>query len=303
VAVNFPVSLDTLTNPAGTQTLDNPDHAEQHANANDIVEALEAKVGIDSSAVTTSHDYKLSTVTGSDKAVSVAGTQTLTSKTLTSPTITTGVVATSLDMNGTKLILDADADTSITADTDDQIDVEIAAADDFRFTANLFAALPGSAIRTPSATAFKSRNNADGADIDLIAANSSDQTTIGQNSVRATRFVMIDPSVTVLNTNPGDTNWNDLDVTSTTSANTFAIAATMAVNASSADRSGFARVNGSSDAQGILTVKVEAPIAGVTHTQSFIVGVDTGQILEWSVDNADVAGFRIVINGYWEYVD
>ena len=38
------------------------------------------------------------------------------------------------------LILDADGDTSITADTDDQIDVKIAGADDFKFTANTFTA-------------------------------------------------------------------------------------------------------------------------------------------------------------------
>jgi len=46
-----------------------------------------------------------------------------------SPTITAGTIATSLDMNANELILDADADTSITADTDDQIDVKVAGAD------------------------------------------------------------------------------------------------------------------------------------------------------------------------------
>ena len=51
-----------------------------------------------------------------------------------------------LDINGQKLILDADADTSITSDTDDQIDVEISGADDFRFTANTLTALSGSTI-------------------------------------------------------------------------------------------------------------------------------------------------------------
>ena len=34
-----------------------------------------------------------------------------------------------IDLNGTELILDADADTSITADTDDQIDIRIAGTD------------------------------------------------------------------------------------------------------------------------------------------------------------------------------
>jgi len=51
-----------------------------------------------------------------------------------------------LDINGTELKLDADADTSITADTDDQIDVKIAGADDFTITANKFDALAGSNI-------------------------------------------------------------------------------------------------------------------------------------------------------------
>jgi len=48
------------------------------------------------------------------------------------------------DLDGNELILDADADTSITADTDDQIDIKIAGADDFTFTANAFNVLTGS---------------------------------------------------------------------------------------------------------------------------------------------------------------
>jgi len=50
------------------------------------------------------------------------------------------------DINGDELILDADADTSITADTDDQIDIRIAGADDFQFTANTFLVQTGSKI-------------------------------------------------------------------------------------------------------------------------------------------------------------
>lgn len=58
------------------------------------------------------------------------------------------IAGTTTDLNGKKLILDADADTSITADTDDQIDIEISGADDFKFTANTFTALSGSTIAT-----------------------------------------------------------------------------------------------------------------------------------------------------------
>tara|TARA_A100001388_G_scaffold254983_1_gene219121 strand:- start:568 stop:1998 length:1431 start_codon:yes stop_codon:yes gene_type:complete len=52
----------------------------------------------------------------------------------------------SVDMNGTELVLDADGDTSITADTDDQIDIKIAGADDFAFKANTFEVQTGSNI-------------------------------------------------------------------------------------------------------------------------------------------------------------
>jgi hypothetical protein len=59
MATNFPTSLDSLTNPAAGDSLSSPSHAGQHANVNDAVEALEAKVGVDGSAVTTSLDYKV----------------------------------------------------------------------------------------------------------------------------------------------------------------------------------------------------------------------------------------------------
>jgi len=62
MASNFPTSLDNFTNPTSTDTLDSPPHDVQHSDANDAIESLQAKVGIDSSAVTTSHDYKISTV-------------------------------------------------------------------------------------------------------------------------------------------------------------------------------------------------------------------------------------------------
>ena len=57
------------------------------------------------------------------------------------------------DLDGNEFILDADADTSITADTDDQIDIKIAGADDFQFTANTFTAQSGSTIAAQALTA------------------------------------------------------------------------------------------------------------------------------------------------------
>jgi hypothetical protein len=56
--------------------------------------------------------------------------------------------ASELDLNGAsdKLILDADGDTTISADTDDQIDIKIGGADDFAFKANNFEVQSGSTI-------------------------------------------------------------------------------------------------------------------------------------------------------------
>jgi cytoskeletal protein CcmA (bactofilin family) len=57
------------------------------------------------------------------------------------------------DLNGNTLTLDADGDTDITSDTDDQIDIRIAGADDFQFTANTFTAQAGSTIAAQALTA------------------------------------------------------------------------------------------------------------------------------------------------------
>ncbi len=62
MATLYPTSLDALTNPTATDSTTTVSHADQHANANDAIEALQAKVGIDSSAVTSSLDYRVATL-------------------------------------------------------------------------------------------------------------------------------------------------------------------------------------------------------------------------------------------------
>jgi len=76
---------------------------------------------------------ELYTLLGTGSALTTGLSATASVVTLTAP-----VIATSLDLNGSELILDADADSSITADTDDTIDFKIGGADIFQMTATKF---------------------------------------------------------------------------------------------------------------------------------------------------------------------
>ena len=69
-----------------------------------------------------------------DTLVARGTTDTLTNKTLTAAT-----VATYLNLNASELRLDADGDTSITADTDDRIDIKIAGNDRIELSTGLIA--------------------------------------------------------------------------------------------------------------------------------------------------------------------
>ena len=91
--------------------------------------------------------FKTASGTGITFGASDKGTRLLFSDGTNIVDTATGNVGT-YDLNGETLILDADQDTNITADTDDQIDIAIAGADDFQFTANTFTALSGSTIAT-----------------------------------------------------------------------------------------------------------------------------------------------------------
>jgi len=94
MTTTYPTTKQTIPNPSSTDTLENVtpelDHDYQHSTVNDTIEALQDKVGVDGSAVTTTHDYKLSEVTSTDKAVGKTATQTLTNKTLTAPVVNLG---------------------------------------------------------------------------------------------------------------------------------------------------------------------------------------------------------------------
>jgi hypothetical protein len=57
LATNFPASLDDLTNPQSTDSLQG--HSQLHTNTNDAIEALQTKVGVDGSTDSNSLDYRV----------------------------------------------------------------------------------------------------------------------------------------------------------------------------------------------------------------------------------------------------
>lgn len=80
MASTYPGTIDSFTNPAGTNTLASPDHAGQHSDINDAVENMQSVMG------TNSGTSVLKNFTAGQFAVSQSGTAVLTSKDLSSST-------------------------------------------------------------------------------------------------------------------------------------------------------------------------------------------------------------------------
>ena len=115
-----------------------------------------------------------------------------------SPTITAATVATSFDMNGNELILDADADTSITADTDDQIDIKIGGSDEINITGTEIAPAANGGMSLGTSSKKFSNIYASGT-VDLgssvnIDGGAIDGTPIGANSASTGAFSSISAS-------------------------------------------------------------------------------------------------------------
>ena len=120
----------------------------------------------------------------------------------TSPQLggTLDVNGNTIDMNGLAdgLILDTDGDTTISAPTDDQIDIEIGGADDFTFTANKFTALSGSDIEIASGATITNNGTATGfgtplrPNVEPLIINGEMQISVkgDQTGITGTHFVV-----------------------------------------------------------------------------------------------------------------
>jgi hypothetical protein len=87
---DFPTSIQDPVIPTANDEVASFDHAGLEEFQNESIKALKDKVGADGSAVTTSHDYKLSEITSTDKAVGETAVQIIENKTLTTPRIANG---------------------------------------------------------------------------------------------------------------------------------------------------------------------------------------------------------------------
>ena len=131
---------------------------------------------------------------------------------------------------------------------------------------------------------------------------SGDISDSGTGTIRATRYVPIDP-VLVLNTNPTVTSFADLDVTAQTSATAYAVTGQCLIAAATGGRILRMRANGSASSGTNELTKINNVSTTFGSWGGFTCDLDSGQILEWAANNADVSIVRIVITGYWEYVD
>jgi hypothetical protein len=64
MATNYPTALDNLTNPVSNDSLNSPSHSAQHANANDAIEAIEAKLGVGNANQVGLYHITTATITG-----------------------------------------------------------------------------------------------------------------------------------------------------------------------------------------------------------------------------------------------
>ena len=222
----------------------------------------------------------------------------------------------SWDTNGAELILDVDGDTSIHANTDDQIDVQISGADDFRFTANSLNVLSGSTLSIDSgatisnsgtlvgfnSNSFTVTQSSHGLAVGNVVKSSGSNGAFAKARANSAANAEVVGVVTVVSGN---------DVTITTSGEVDVAAAVPDVAAGTVV---FLHQDGGSD-EGTLTStepsatgEISKPIAIVTHQNSKMVllpfrgevigsntaaiaddAVTTAKILDDNVTNAKLA--------------
>ena len=169
-----------------------------------------------------------------------------------------------LDVDGKEIILDADADTSITADTDDQIDFKVGGSDIYRMTSTSLSAL-GSATIVSGMTLIgtTTASAAATADIEGFSSTYDSYTIIVENLSPATSGAILHCRLKIGGSYATSTYQYHANISRSNAATYSGLAATSAAqivmtpamsNAATADASiriNLSNVNGTAKAKGI----------------------------------------------------
>jgi hypothetical protein len=268
MATNYPSSKQTFTNPAGTQTLDSPDHAADTTTHYDTTEAVQDTLG-----TTAGTNIAMDFAAGEFPVKMNASANGTLVETLTGGTINNSIIGTPDITGGTH-------DSAVFGTP----------------------AVTGGTIVMDNNVMYQSRDSGDTADVTTIGLNSSNQTVIGSNSVRATRYVQVSPSVNLVSVNPGDTTFQDVDVTANTSARCLAVCVTGQITSDSTARVLHTIMGGETQSLTENNRRIRG-IASTYDVSSWVQNVDTGGTFQWAVNNANAGSVVIDLTGYLEYVD
>jgi len=106
----------------------------------------------------------------------------------------------------------------------------------------------------------------------------------------------------LLNINPSNTTFNDLDVSANTSPLTVGIFAVNDISEPTATgKRGYVRRNGSTVPQGFAPSVVLTQNNGIINSGSYFVLCDANQIIETSVENTVITIWRVHLKGYQEW--
>ena len=163
ISSSFNASTTTFNLTAGSVAMEPVVAAALLVSVNGVLQQPLTDYTISGSTITfttapASTDVCFITIMGGETGIGVPSDSTVTSAKLSGNLVTPGT----LDVNGQELILDANGNTSITADTDDQIDFKISGADDFRMTANSMNILSGSTLTVDSGATITNSGTATG---------------------------------------------------------------------------------------------------------------------------------------------
>jgi len=104
----------------------------------------------------------------------------------------------------------------------------------------------------------------------------------------------------VLNENPADTNWADVDFSAYLSSLAAKLHLGVDMTSSGATANGYLRPNGSSAAADGATQVVRVPASGLAAGEAIVL-CDAAGVIEESVSHADVSVWKLSLKGYWEW--